>query len=52
MRTVFSHGVVVIIDPKSNTEFKVNGQKLKPFLTTEPASQAEIMMSLFDPSYT
>jgi len=25
VRTVFPHGVVVIVDPKSNTEFKVNG---------------------------
>ena len=24
VRTVFPHGVVVIVDPKSNTEFKVN----------------------------
>ena len=23
--TVFPHGVVVIVDPKCNTEFKVNG---------------------------
>ena len=52
VRTIFSHGVVVIVDLKSNTEFKVKRQRLKPFLTTEPASQAEIVLSLFAPSYT
>jgi len=26
VHTVFPHGVVVIVDPKSNMEFKVNGQ--------------------------
>ena len=52
MRTVFPYGVVIIFDPKSNEEFKVNGQRLKPFLTTEPASQAESVLSLFAPSYT
>ena len=52
LRTVFPHGVVVIVDPKSNTQFKVNGQRLKPFLTTKLASQAEIVLSLFTPSYT
>ena len=25
VRTVFPHGAVIIVDPKSNTEFKVNG---------------------------
>ena len=36
--TVFPHSAVVIVDPKNNTEFKVNGQRLKSFLTTELAS--------------
>ena len=36
--TIFSHGIVIIIDPKNNTEFKVNGQKLKTFLITKPAA--------------
>ena len=52
MHTVFPYGVVIIFDPKSNEEFKVNGQRLKPFLTTEPESQAEIVLNLFAPSYT
>jgi len=52
VRTIFSHGAVIIFYPKSGEEFKVNGQKLKPFLTTEPESQAENVLGLFDPSYT
>jgi len=42
---------VVIFDPKSGEKFKVNGQKLKSFLTTETESQAEHVMGLLDPSY-
>ena len=52
MRTVFPHGVVIISDPKSGEKFKINGQRLKPFLITEPESQAENVLGLFDPSYT
>ena len=52
MCTVFPHGAVVIFDPKSGDEFKINGQRLKLFLTTEPESQAEKLLGLFDPSYT
>ena len=52
VHTVFPHGAVVIVDPKINTEFKVNRQRLKSFLTTDPASQAKSVMSLFAPSYT
>ena len=36
VRTVFSHCAVINVDPKNNMEFKVNGQRLKPFLTTAP----------------
>ena len=38
VHTVFPHNNVVIFDPKSNEEFKVNGQRLKPFLIAEPES--------------
>jgi len=51
VRTIFPHGVVVIFDPKHGEEFKVTGKRLKPFLTTEPESQAEYVMCLIDPSY-
>ena len=52
VRTVFPHGAVTIVDPKTNTEFKVNRQRLKPFLTTESASSADSVLTLFVPSYT
>ena len=32
IRTVFPHGAIKIEDPKNGNTFKVNGQKLKPFL--------------------
>ena len=51
IRIVSPHGAVVIVDQKSGEEMKVNGQRLKPFLTTEPESQDEHVMGLFDPSY-
>jgi len=56
--TVSPHSAVIIIDPKSGEEMKVKGQKLKPFLTTEPESQDENVLGhenvlgLVDPSYT
>jgi len=49
VRTVFPHGAVEISDPKSCNEFKVNGQRLKPFL--EPVPDADTVMDLFDPHY-
>ena len=52
VRTVFPHGAVLIVNPKNNTEFKVNGQRLKPFLTTEPMTPDESVLTLFAPSYT
>jgi len=32
VRSVFSHGAIEIDDPKNGSTFKVNGQRLKPFL--------------------
>ena len=52
VRTVFPHGAVLITDPKNNTEFKVNGQRLKPFLTNEPMTPDDSVLTLFAPSYT
>jgi len=52
MRTVFPHGAVIIVDPKNNAEFKVNGQTLKLFLTTEPMTPDDSVLTLFAPSYT
>jgi len=51
-RTIFPHDAVVTVDPKSNTEFKCEWVKTKAILTTEPASQAEIVLSFFAPLYT
>jgi len=47
---VFSHGAVEIEDPKNGAVFKVNGQRLKPFLEM-PVSDNEEVMSLHDPQY-
>ena len=51
VRTVFPHGAVIIVDLKSNTEFKVNGERLKPFLTIETIYPGDSVLTLFDPSY-
>ena len=32
----FNNGSVLISDPKSDKQFKVNGHCLKPYLTAEP----------------
>jgi hypothetical protein len=32
IRSVFSHGAIEIEDPKNGNIFKVNGQRVKPFL--------------------
>ena len=32
VKNVFPHGAIEIEDPKEGTTFKVNGQRLKPFL--------------------
>ena len=47
VHTISPHGAIIIVDLKSGEKMKVNGQRLKPFLTTE--SQDENVMGLFDP---
>ena len=37
----FGNGSVLISDPKSGKQFKVNGHRLKPYLTAEPPTQAD-----------
>ena len=32
IREIFSNGAVLILDPKSGMQFKVNGQRLKPYV--------------------
>jgi hypothetical protein len=50
IRTVFSHGAIEIEDPKNGNIFKVNGQKVKPFLELR-SSEVEATL-LEDPIYT
>ena len=38
VKTVFSHGAVEISDTKNGNDFKVNGQRLKPFLESVPVN--------------
>ena len=37
----FDNGSMLISDPKSGKQFKVNGHRLKPYLTTEPPTPAD-----------
>ena len=36
VKIVFPYGAIEIVDPKNDNEFKVNGQRLKPFLKNFP----------------
>ena len=49
VKNVFSHGAIEIENPKNGNIFKVNGQRLKPFL--ENFSQEEESINLEDPIY-
>ena len=49
VKTVFPHGAIEISDTKNGNDFKVNGQRLKPFL--ESVLVNETAMGLFDPVY-
>ena len=49
VKTVFPHGAVEISDTKIGNDFKVNGQRLKPFLESVPVN--EMALGLFDPMY-
>ena len=51
VKTVILHGVVEICDPKNDNVFKVNSQRLKPFLTIEPDTCTNTLMGLFDLFY-
>ncbi|XP_059429166.1 uncharacterized protein LOC132162975 [Corylus avellana] len=50
IRFVFPHGPIEIEDPKNGNTFKVNGQRLKPFL--ELRSKEIETTLLEDPSYS
>jgi hypothetical protein len=49
VRVVYPHGAVDIEDPKTRAVFKVNGQRLKPFLEM-PSSEEEVVC-LTEPAY-
>ncbi|XP_062114450.1 uncharacterized protein LOC133825537 [Humulus lupulus] len=49
VRTVFPHGPIEIENPNNGNVFKVNGQKLKPFLELKTAKVDEILLE--DPIY-
>ena len=47
--TVYPHGAIEIENPKNGDTFKVNGQRLKPFLELEPPEVEEVQLD--DPVY-
>jgi hypothetical protein len=49
IRTVFPHGAIEIEDPKNGNTFKVNGQRLKPFLELRSFEVETTLLE--DPSY-
>ena len=49
MRVVFLHGAVEVEDPKNGNTFKINGQRLKPFLEFS-VSENEVM-NFHEPQY-
>ena len=49
VKNVFPHGAIESENPKNGNIFKVNGQRLKPFL--EKFSQEEESINLEDPIY-
>jgi hypothetical protein len=50
IRTVFSHGAIEIEDPKNGNTFKVNGQRVKPFLELRSLEVEATLLD--DPIYT
>jgi hypothetical protein len=46
---VFLHGAIEIEDPKNGNSFRVNGQKLKPFLELRSMEVEKTLLE--DPSY-
>ena len=51
VQNVSPYGAIEIFDPKNGSTFKVNGQRLKPFFTTESESHNVIELGLCDPVY-
>jgi len=51
VQKVYPHGAIEVFDPKNGNTFTVNGQRLKPFFTTEFESQDVHELGLCDPIY-
>ena len=51
VQTVSLHGAIEISDPKNGNLFKINGQRLKPFYTTESESHNILELGLCDTVY-
>jgi hypothetical protein len=49
VRTISTHGAIEIEDPKNGNTFKVNGQRLKPFLELKNPEVEEMLLD--DPVY-
>ena len=49
VRTVYPRGAIEIENPKNGDMFKLNGQRLKPFLELEPPEVEEVLLD--DPVY-
>lgn len=50
VQTVYPHGAIEVENPKNGEIFKVNGQRLKPYLEFQPPKQEEEIV-LSDPIY-
>jgi len=50
-QSVFPHGGIEVFDTKNDNTFTVNGQRLKPFFTTEFESHDVLELGLCDPIY-
>ena len=50
VRTAYPHGAVELENPKDGQAFKVNGQRVKPFLELPTIETVEVI-SLYDPLY-
>jgi hypothetical protein len=50
VRSVSSYGVIEIEDPTNGMTFKVNGQRLKPFLELKSPETETTLLK--DPSYS
>ena len=52
VRTISPHGAIEIENPQNNTVFKVNGQRLKPFIENIPPGDIIESTDLVDAVYT